>query len=195
MNKERLAAAMPFLMVMSAFANALYKQCELKKVQLGIRNLRFIVVCMLSLSILLSVAPVEVQAAGGAYTLKWYAADPAVNRAPYLPTYMKYTPAFLACPGADGRYADPLANAVAYGPTFKSSDLDAVTSLMPKNLALGQVVPFEMEIAVSGSTAPENGVLNFTVVLTLIQLLVLTSVSIQHTWYTALSLILQIPVL
>ena len=39
-------------------------------------------------------------------------------------------------------------NAVCYGPTFAMNDLDAVTSLMPKDLALGQVVPFELEITV-----------------------------------------------
>ncbi|HEX2915372.1 MAG TPA: DUF11 domain-containing protein, partial [Chloroflexia bacterium] len=104
-------------------------------------------------------------AAGGAYSLKWYAADPAVNRAPYLPTYTKTQPSQLACPtpsGGVGRAADPLHNAVAYGPTFGSNNLDAVTSLAPKDLALGQIVPFELEINVNGSTSPENGVIKFS---------------------------------
>ncbi|MDD3246725.1 MAG: DUF11 domain-containing protein, partial [Methanosarcina sp.] len=109
-----------------------------------------------------SAAPfVQVAAAsGGSYTLKWYAADPAVNHAPYLPTYAKLTPASLACPGSAGRYADPLTDAVAYGPT--SSNLDAGTSLAPQDIALGQIVPYEMVITVTGSTAPENGSINFT---------------------------------
>ncbi len=100
----------------------------------------------------------------GSYNIKLYAADPETNRAPYLPTYPKVKPAAMACPtpsGGVGRAADPLTNAVAYGPTFIPSDLDAVTSLMPKDLALGQIVPFEVEINVNGSTAPENGTIQF----------------------------------
>jgi uncharacterized repeat protein (TIGR01451 family) len=96
----------------------------------------------------------------GSYTVKWYAADPAVNRAPYLPTYPKRLPSQQA--PVWGRAADPLPNAVAYGPTYSPSNLDAVTSLMPKDMALGQIVPFEIEISVSGSTTPENGVITFT---------------------------------
>ena len=34
---------------------------------------------------------------------------------------------------------------------------DAVTSLAPRDMALGQIVPFEVEIGVNGSTSPENG--------------------------------------
>jgi hypothetical protein len=100
-----------------------------------------------------------VQAAGGAYTLNWTAADPKVNNAPYLPTYNKVPPAALACPmpsGSTGRAADPLANAVFGNPK------DSVESLAPANMALGQIVPFEVKISVSGSTAPENGVIRFT---------------------------------
>ena len=48
-------------------------------------------------------------------------------------------------------------DAVCY-PTYPTQP-DAVTSLMPKDLALGQVVPFELEVKVTGSTAPENGVI------------------------------------
>ncbi|AKB17558.1 hypothetical protein MSWHS_0695 [Methanosarcina sp. WWM596] len=110
----------------------------------------------------MSIVPFEAQAASGSYTLKWYAADPSLNSAPYLPTYEKLTPASLPSPGLAGRYPDPLANAVAYGPT--SSNLDALSSLSPENMALGQVVPFEMVISVSGSTSPENGTINFTTI-------------------------------
>lgn len=97
--------------------------------------------------------------AAGSYTLKWYAADPDVNRAPYLPTYHKVLPGALA-PYPVDRANDPLKDAVAYGPTATS--LDAVTSVSPKSMALGQVVPFELEIKVSGSTTPENGVITIS---------------------------------
>src|SRR5262245_12518209 len=38
----------------------------------------------------------------------------------------------------------------------------AVPSLAPAQMALGQVVPFEIKITVNGLTTPENGVINFT---------------------------------
>jgi len=105
----------------------------------------------------------------GSYTLKWYASDPSVARAPYLPTYEKLSPAEYLARGytyptgrADLNVTHPLDNAVAYGPTFSTNNLDAVTSLAPKDMALGQIVPFQMEIKVTGSTAPENGVITFT---------------------------------
>jgi uncharacterized repeat protein (TIGR01451 family) len=99
----------------------------------------------------------------GSYSLKWYGADPEANHAPFLPTYAKKLPAQLPCAapnGGTGRAADPLSNAVAYGPG--PTPLDALTSLQPRDLVLGQVVPFEMEIGVNGSTAPENGAISFT---------------------------------
>jgi hypothetical protein len=37
-----------------------------------------------------------------------------------------------------------------------------VESLMPEHLYLGQIVPFEIKISVSGSQAPENGNITFT---------------------------------
>jgi len=98
--------------------------------------------------------------AAGAYTVKWYAADPAVNRGPYLPTYDKKLP--IHVPQVWGSAADPMPRAVAYASPKQASNLDAVTSLAPKDLVLGQVVPFEVEIIVNGSTAPENGTINFT---------------------------------
>ena len=98
------------------------------------------------------------------YLVKWYAADPDGGHAPYLPTYLKLAPGSLACPDEarlTGRAADPLRNAVAYGPT--SSTLDALTSLGAEPMALGQIVPFETVIEVSGgSTRPENGTIEFT---------------------------------
>ncbi|WP_321417740.1 hypothetical protein [uncultured Methanomethylovorans sp.] len=121
-----------------------------------------IILIMLSVCILFSSMPFEAQASAGSYDIKWYAADPAVNNAPYLPTYIKYTPAYLSCPGSAGRYSGStvLPNAVLYGPT--SSTRDALTSLAPRTLALGQIIPFEVEISVSGSTTPENGKIKFS---------------------------------
>jgi len=95
-------------------------------------------------------------AAGGSYSVNWAAADPALNNKSYAPTYPKWEPSDVDYPVV-GRENDPLPDAVAYGPTNASSDFDAVESLMPKSLALGQIVPFEVVISVSGSTAPENG--------------------------------------
>src|SRR5512133_1065909 len=139
-----------------------HRSRQVKPGRSGLRSiLSLMLIVILSASVLISAVPFEAQAAGGAYTLKWYAADPAINKAPYLPTYAKLTPSQLACPGTAGRYADPLKDAVTYASPMSSSNLDAVTSLAPKDMALGQVVPFEMEIMVSGSTAPENGTISF----------------------------------
>lgn len=129
----------------------------------GVRY-RSVILLILGIGILLSAMPFEAQAVGGSYKFQWYAADPAVNRAPYLPTYIKYTPAYISCPGSAGRYSGSavLPHAVMYGPTYSPSNLDAVDSLAPRTLALGQIVPFEVEISVSGDTTPENGVIKFT---------------------------------
>ncbi len=100
----------------------------------------------------------------GSYTLKWYAADPEVNRAPFFPTYPKLEPVELPCPapsGGSGIASNPLLNAYAYATPPIPSNLDAVTSLMPKDMALCQIAPFFVEITVTGSTAPENGIINF----------------------------------
>jgi uncharacterized repeat protein (TIGR01451 family) len=144
----------------------LFRKSQFKNALPASLGCRTMLLLLLSMCILLSAMPLEAQAAAGSYTIKWYAADPELNKAPYLPTYAKYTPtnAPLTFPprGATGRYADPLTNAVAYGPTNSTNNLDAVTSLMPKDMALGQIVPFEIEIKVTGSTTPENGVISFT---------------------------------
>ena len=97
--------------------------------------------------------------AAGSYSLNFTAADPKINNAPYLPTYTKVKPSQMACPtpsGSAGRAADPLTHAVFGNPK------DSVESLAPPDMALGQIVPFEVKIAVSGSTTPENGVILFT---------------------------------
>jgi len=76
---------------------------------------------------------------GGSYTIKIYAADPAVGKAPYLPTYTKMPPALLPCDAVNGRADDPLTDAVLMSP---AGTRDAVTSLAPEDMALCQVVPF-----------------------------------------------------
>ncbi|MFZ2499074.1 DUF11 domain-containing protein, partial [Methanosarcina sp.] len=145
----------------AATRRSILKNTYLQLDKAGLRSMiSVMLIIVLSATVLMSVVPFEAQAAGGAYTLKWYAADPSLNSGSYSPTYAKLTPAQLPSPGIAGRYADPLANAVAYGPT--GSSLDAVTSLSPQGLALGQIVPYEMVITVSGSTAPENGTIRFT---------------------------------
>ena len=105
----------------------------------------------------------------GSYTLKWYASDPAIDKAPYLPTYEKLSPGLYIAGGyiyplnsADPPTDNPLDEAVTYGSIFNTHNLDAVTSLAPKDMALGQIVPFQMEIKVTGDTTAENGVITFT---------------------------------
>ncbi|NTU84604.1 MAG: DUF11 domain-containing protein [Chloroflexales bacterium] len=98
-------------------------------------------------------------AAGGSYSLNFTAADPKINNAPYVPTYAKVPPSQKACltpSGSAGRAASPLADAVFGSPR------DSVESLAPSDMALGQIVPFEVKVSVSGSTAPENGTIQFS---------------------------------
>ncbi len=98
-------------------------------------------------------------ASGGSYSLTWTAADPQRNNGSLAPTYSKVTPGMQACPtpsGSTGRAVDPMANAV-YG-----EPRDSVTSLAPKDMGLGQIVPFELRIAVTGGTSPENGTIQIT---------------------------------
>ncbi|SHJ06539.1 conserved repeat domain-containing protein [Dethiosulfatibacter aminovorans DSM 17477] len=99
-------------------------------------------------------------AAGGAYTLDWTAADPAEDKGPYSPTYEKVPPDYLHYDyPLLGRQSDPLEDAIFWEPD-SASNKDAVESLAPKDLVLGQIVPFELEISVSGDTGPEDGVIH-----------------------------------
>ena len=87
--------------------------------------------------------------AGGAYTINYSAADPADS-----PTYPKVTPAQQPCPapsGGAGRAGDPLADAIFGSPK------NAVESMNPDMMLLGQIVPLELRIPVDGDTTPENG--------------------------------------
>lgn len=165
-NKANLAFIITVLTSLVPYksnATALRNKSKNTHLHFGIPRLKpmisVMLILILSMTVLVSVVPFEAQAGRNAYNLKWYAADPKLNNAPYLPTYARLTPASLPSPGLAGRYADPLANAVAYGPT--SSDLDTVTSLAPHDIALGQIVPFEIVIEVGGSTSPENGMIEF----------------------------------
>jgi uncharacterized repeat protein (TIGR01451 family) len=97
---------------------------------------------------------------GGSYSISWLAADPALNRGPLAPTYEKLTPAeWIAAKGSypTGISTDPLTGAEAYASPAIRSNEDGVTSLAPKDLALGQIVPFFLEVTVTGDTSAENG--------------------------------------
>ncbi len=79
-----------------------------------------------------------VNAAGGSYSLDFAAANPT--------KYGRFFGGELA--PREGRQSDPIP-----GARFS----DGVESLMPQDMMMGQIVPFEVEISVNGSTAPENG--------------------------------------
>lgn len=117
-----------------------------------------LMIIILSMILLFSLIPYEAQASAGSYQIQMFAADPELNNGPFLPTYEKLTPDFLTSPGTAGRYSDPLPNAVCYA---TQSKIDGVNTLNPKNMVLGQIVPFEISIDVKGDTAPENGIMKF----------------------------------
>lgn len=91
-------------------------------------------------------------AAGGSYRFDFAAADPDI----YIPPIP--FPGGPTCP--TGRGSDPIPKARHKNPT--TGDVESVESLAPGKMALGQIVPFEIMISVSGSTAPEDGVIEFT---------------------------------
>jgi uncharacterized repeat protein (TIGR01451 family) len=129
-------------------------------------SLIWLYILVISLALVLPIFGFQSQnafAEHGSYTINITAADPAVNHAPYLPTYVKLTPGGLSPPswnpapsGGTGRASDPLPNAIYGNPQ------DSVTSLTPASMVLGQIVPFEVRIKVNGSTTPENGTIIFT---------------------------------
>lgn len=69
----------------------------------------------------------------------------------YDPTYydFKLPSSYPTLPS--GRAQDPMPGA---------NSAQTLASLNPSNLALGQIVPFEIKITVNGSVAPENGTIN-----------------------------------
>jgi hypothetical protein len=100
---------------------------------------------------------------GSSYNINFYAADPAPNSGPYQPTYLPLSPASLPRPASalsTGRAADPLRNAVAFGPT--NTTLDALTSLSGETMYFGQIVPFEAVLTCNGGPGPERGTVEFT---------------------------------
>jgi hypothetical protein len=124
--------------------------------------LRILLVCALILGMFPSVQPAN--ADGGSYSFDFTAADPRYSNPPYDPTYPRYTPNGLACPtvsGTTGRANQPLQDAV-YASPLSPYPKDAVDALAPGEFMLGQIVPFEIQIDVTGSTAPENGSIQFT---------------------------------
>lgn len=103
------------------------------------------------------------------YSLKWYASDPSLNKGSYLSTYTKLSPSEYLAQGftlptgrADSTTTNPLDGAVAYGNSFTSNQLDAVTSLAPKDMALGQIVPFQLEINANNVSSTLPGIITFT---------------------------------
>ena len=114
---------------------------------LGSKSLVFLVV----FALLLTGVPDLVGAAGGSYSLNFSAANPADDGT----TYPKVTPDQQA-PVWGRADDDPLANSDFGSPK------DSVESLMPKDMMLGQIVPYDILISVNGSTEPENGVIEFS---------------------------------
>ncbi len=84
-------------------------------------------------------------AAGGSYFIDFAAARPK--------SYAKQYPILRPCP--------PLVNGTAANPIVGARFLDSVESLMPQDMALGQIVVFEVRIDVTDSVAPENGKATF----------------------------------
>ena len=94
----------------------------------------------------------DTSAVGGSYSIDFAAADPDI----YIPPIP--FPGGPICPTGTG--SDPIPDAYYTNPTTGSDEW--VKSLAPENMALGQIVPFEIKITVSGSTTPENGQIEFT---------------------------------
>lgn len=108
------------------------------------------VVCVLLIAPL--AGNLTTSAAGGSYSIDFTAADPDI----YIPDIP--FPGGPTCP--TGRGSDPIPNAYNTHPT--SFNDDSVNVLSGDKMVLGQIVPFEIKITVSGSTIPENGQIEFT---------------------------------
>ena len=93
------------------------------------------------------------------YSLTWLAADPTLNHGSYLSTYPHITPdqwqAEYGTTYPQFSASGQLPDAVAYGPA--AGNRDAVTSLAPADLVLGQIVPFFVVITVNGDTTADAG--------------------------------------
>jgi len=71
---------------------------------------------LLIAGLLLVMAPQPAEAAAGSYTLKWFAADPALNSGQYDPTYDKVLPGDAYTQQSFGSDCDPMQDAVLFTP-------------------------------------------------------------------------------
>jgi hypothetical protein len=94
---------------------------------------------------------------GLAYTIDFSAADPKL----YTPKYPFPESTKLIGMRGDGETTIP--NAMFNDGSSEGGDAEVkVESLMPENMYLGQIVPFEIEIRVAGLEWPEDGTMQFT---------------------------------
>ncbi len=90
---------------------------------------------------------------GGSYSINFAAADPALYIPP-IPYPVNVEP--IAGRGnGNAQIASAWFNEPGPGGDVR------IESLAPRDMALGQVVPFEIKITANGSTIPENGVITF----------------------------------
>lgn len=96
--------------------------------------------------------PIPNAMAGGAYMLDFGAADPSI----YIPP-IPFPPMTAPVGSGNGNIAIP-------GARFNDGLSDVqVESLAPQDMALGQIVPFETKITVSGDVTPENGTITILI--------------------------------
>lgn len=84
------------------------------------------------------------------------------SKGSYKLTYSAYDPDYYSFKMPSDYPSLPTGR--ASNPMLGTNSTHTVTSLMPDNLALGQIVPFQVKIDVSGSVMPENGTINMTLV-------------------------------
>ncbi len=107
-------------------------------------------ILILCMSVFMSMAPTVAQADGGDFSITHRAADPV--------DYPHILPGTVIAPIGNGTTPDAL-NLAEYG----DAPGDSVTSLAPKNIALGQIVVYEYLIeAKSTLPATDPGIINFT---------------------------------
>lgn len=92
-----------------------------------------------------TVAVTEFTDSAGSYSIDYSAYNPISYDFKFPINYTSNKPV--------GRASNPMPN---------TNSGQTMESLNPKDLALGQIVPFEARITVNGSTAPENGTINMT---------------------------------
>jgi hypothetical protein len=97
---------------------------------------------------------------GGAYSIDFAAADPDLYTTP-VPYPENFPEALLITGQGNGEDRIPFAKFNDGSSTGGSSNVK-VESLMSEDLYLGQIVPFEIKITVTGLKAPEDGNIQFT---------------------------------